>query len=176
MGYHHKLRIGEAACTVVAYDYGYKSVVGKYSRQNWIERIEDSVNYSSAKNEFQSKHKGKTSYTGRIPMIYPTYLHNLGRQATTLLGDNATFEELARAMNLQSSAEQNLPTLNLTMWTLLRWFKKNKGKEGRHVEKPLLKMEHKQARIQFAELLCTLIERGEIIIFEDEKWFYPWSR
>jgi hypothetical protein len=156
MGYHRdlsyqcKLQIGEAACTIVAYDNGYKGVVGKYSIINWIEKIEDSVNYNSAKSVFQSRHKGKTRYTDRITEVYPTYLHNLWRQVTTLLGDKATFEELARAMNLQSTVEQNLPTLNLTKWTLRRWFVKNKGKEKSHVEKPLLTPEHKQARVLFA--------------------------
>ncbi len=86
------------------------------------------------------------------------------------------FEELAYAMSLQSITEQNLPTLNLTKWTLLRWFKKNNGKKIRHVEKMLLTLEHKKARIQFAQLLLTLNEWGEIIVFEDEKRFYPWSR
>jgi hypothetical protein len=100
LSYHCKLRISEAACTIIAYDYGYKSVIGKHSIKNWIEKIEDSVNYSSAKNVFQSKHKGKTSYMDRITLVYPTYLHNLWRQATNLLGDNATFEDLAHAMNL----------------------------------------------------------------------------
>ena len=79
-------------------------------------------------------------------------------------------------MNLQSTVEQNLPTLNLTKWTLRRWFVKNKGKEKRHVEKPLLTPEHKQARVLFARRLLTMIQQGLPILFLDEKWMYLFSR
>ena len=94
--------------------------------EEWLKKIEDSFSFSSAKNVFRSKHKGKTSYTDRITAVYPTYLHDLWRHATTLLGDNATFEEIAIQMNLQSTTEVFLPTLALIKWSLHRWFKKNK--------------------------------------------------
>jgi len=34
--YHAKLQIARAACTLVAYDYGYKKVPGIYSLENWL--------------------------------------------------------------------------------------------------------------------------------------------
>jgi hypothetical protein len=48
------------------------------------------------------KHKGRagTSYTDRITRAHPMYLHELYRQATSLLGDDATFEETAAMVNL----------------------------------------------------------------------------
>jgi hypothetical protein len=126
MLYRCKLRIAKAARTIVLYDLGYKKVTGKYALEEWLKKIEDSFSFSSAKNVFRSKHKGKTSYTDRITAVYPTYLHDLWRHATTLLGDNATFEEIAIQMNLQSTTEVFLPTLALIKWSLHRWFKKNK--------------------------------------------------
>jgi hypothetical protein len=79
-----------------------------------VKEVEDLFSFSSAKNVFRSKHKGKTSYMDRITAFYPTFLHDLWQHATSLLGDNATFEELAHQMNLQSTMEAVLPTLVLT--------------------------------------------------------------
>jgi hypothetical protein len=41
-------------------------------------------------------------------------------------------------------------TMNLNKWSLLRWFKKNKGKEKRAVFRHLLTEEHKARQIQHA--------------------------
>jgi hypothetical protein len=56
------------------------------------------------------------------------------RQAISLLGDDATFEETAAMMNLQSTRLEGLSTLTLNKLSLYRWFKKNKGIERRTVE------------------------------------------
>jgi hypothetical protein len=55
---------------------------------------------------------------------------------------------------------------------LQRWFVKNKGKEKRHIEKPLSTPEHRQARVLFAQRLLTMIQQGLPIAFLNEKWFY----
>ncbi len=119
---------------------------------------------------------GRTAYTDLITAEHPTYLHELFRQATNLLGDNASFEELAMAMNANSAARANLPTLTLDKFTLYRWFKKNRGKEKRMKERPLLTEEHKRARLELAERLLTLIEEGAFICYLDEKLFYLFMR
>jgi hypothetical protein len=49
------------------------------------------------------------------------------RHATELLCNDATFEELALAMDLQSTTVENMPLLRMNKFNLLRWFKKNKG-------------------------------------------------
>ncbi len=79
-------------------------------------------------------------------------------------------------MNLQLTTEVFLPALALTKWSLYRWFKKNKGKERRHCEKPLLTVDHKQRRVAYANEQLTGIGRNEVDIYLDEKNFYPWSR
>jgi len=77
---------------------------------------------------FSSKHKGIISQIARVEAEHPTYLHELHRHATTILGDVATFDEIATQINLLS-ADDKRPTMNLNKWSLQSWFKKNKGKE-----------------------------------------------
>jgi hypothetical protein len=79
-------------------------------------------------------------------------------------------------MNLQSATIEHLPTINLNKFSLYRWFKKNKGKEKRVKEKPLLTEEHKASRLEHANRIRTLHEQGAIICYLDEKWFYHFSR
>ena len=67
-------------------------------------------------------------------------------------------------------------TMNLNKWSLLRWFKKNKGKEKRAVFRPLLTEEHKARQIQLEQWILTLIAQGAAICYLDEKWFYLFSR
>jgi hypothetical protein len=66
------------------------------------------------------------------------YLHEMYRQATSLIGNDATFEETAAIMNLQPTGLEGLPTLTLNKLSLYRWFKKNKGIKRRTVRQPLL--------------------------------------
>ncbi len=102
---------------------------GIYSFDNWLIKIEMSVRNETATRVFQNSHKGKTSLMDQIMSEHPTYLHHLWHHATNLLGDNATFKKLAKAMNLQSTVEEIRPSIRLTKWTLHRWFVKNKEKE-----------------------------------------------
>jgi hypothetical protein len=73
------------------------------------------------------------------------------RTATQLVGDDATFDLIARTMNLQSAVLENMPTLTLDKFKLYRWFRKNKGKERKTVDRPLLTEEHRRARLQRAQ-------------------------
>jgi hypothetical protein len=107
---------------------------------------------------------------------YPEYLHEMFRHATDLLGDDATVKELALAMNLQSAAMEDRPSLRMNKFNLLRWFKKNKGIEKRTVQRPILTNEQKIARLQHAELIQNLDQQGKTICYLDEKWFYCFSR
>jgi hypothetical protein len=79
-------------------------------------------------------------------------------------------------MNIQSATFEHLPTITLNKFSLYRWFKKNKGKEKRVKEKPLLTEEHKIQRLQHCERILTLREQGAIVCYLDEKWFYIFSR
>ena len=171
-----KVRIAEAACMVVAYDLGYKKVKGMHAFQSWMEQIEKSFSFSSAKNTIKSNRKGRTSYTDQITADHPTYLHELYRHATDLVGTDATFEEIAWHMNLQSTVDETRPNLNLNKQSLYRWFKKNKGKEKKHSQKPFLTDEQKQARVTYANKIKQLLAQNKHIAYLDEKWFYVFSR
>jgi hypothetical protein len=78
-------------------------------------------------------------------------------------------------MNLLSTVDDALPTINLDKWNLLRWFKKNKGKAKQPVFRPLLTNEHKQARLTFIDEMQELLQQGTIIGYLDEAWKYLWS-
>ncbi len=127
-----KLLIAEAACNIICYDCGYKKNVGKHGLDQWLKRISNSVAKSSTTAITNNKHTGKISYLDQITRQYPTYLHELYRSACQLVGDNATFDELARTMNMQSTAYQNLPNLRIHKLQLFRWLKKKErqGKQG----------------------------------------------
>ena len=78
LSYRVKLRIARAACTLAAYDYGYKKVPGIYSFDNWLKKIETSVRHETTTRVFQNSHKGKTSLTDQITSEHPTYLEKTG--------------------------------------------------------------------------------------------------
>jgi len=170
-----KLIIADAATTLVAYDLGYKRRIGKYGLEEWLKKIEASVLNTSANGIFHSKHKGMESQTKRVEAEHPTYLHSLYRRATMILGDAATFTEIASQMNLLSAVDER-PTMNLNKWSLLRWFKTKKGKGKRTVFRPLLTPQHKINRVQHAHRIRTLMDQGAAICYLDEKWFYLVSR
>jgi hypothetical protein len=94
--------IALAACTIVCYDLDYKIMTGKLRLAVWIKQFKDSTLHTTASNMFKNVHKGSTSQTGRVESQHPTYLHQLCHQATSILGDDASFSEVASQMNLLS--------------------------------------------------------------------------
>jgi hypothetical protein len=102
------------ACAIVSYDYGYRNVLAKFWLEKWLNKVENRVLHSSSTAIMMNNNKGKTSYTDSITQQHCTYLHELFRVATNLLGDDVTFTRLAQQMNLQSEANEGLPTLCLT--------------------------------------------------------------
>jgi hypothetical protein len=91
-----------------------------------------------------------TSQAARVESEHPTSLHTLYHHATSILSDIATFAKLTAPMNLLSTVDERL-TMNLNKWSLLRWFKKKKGKEKRAVFRRLLTEEHNVTRVQHAQ-------------------------
>jgi hypothetical protein len=77
---------------------------------------------------------------------------------------------------VNSVARADLSSLNLDKFKLYRRFKKNKGKEKRIKERPLITEEHKRARVEFAEQILMLRAAGAIICYLDEKWFYIFTQ
>ncbi len=94
---------------------GYKKLIGRKSFNNWLKQIDNAVRYGNARSAIRLNHKDRTGtgYTDCNTAAHPTYLHELFRQATSLLGDNASFKELAMAINMNSAARADLPSLNL---------------------------------------------------------------
>jgi hypothetical protein len=127
-----------------------KKGVGKYGLEEWLKQFRASVLDTSASKMFSSKHKGIISQTARVEAEHPTYLHEHYQCATTIIGDVATFNEIATQINLLSM-DDKMPTMNLNKWSLQRWFKKNKGKEKRPVFRPMLTEAHKASRLKHAE-------------------------
>jgi hypothetical protein len=110
---HKKKRIAVAACSVISYDFGFKKVIGCQTLERWLKKIDNVVRNRNARLALNINHKCRpgTSYTDWIARAHPIYLHEMYRQATSLLGDDATFEETAAMMNLQSTGLEGLPTL-----------------------------------------------------------------
>ena len=112
----------------------------------------------------------------RVDANDPTYLFSLYRYATGLLGDSATFDEIADVMTQKSAAEQEHETININRLQLLRWFHKKGGKEKSCIEKPYLSNQQKVARLEWSQEMLTLLESNAVICYLDEKWFYTSSR
>jgi hypothetical protein len=89
-----------AACSIVFYDYGYRNVLGNFRLEKWLNRVINNILHSSSTAITTNNHKEKPSYTDSITQQHPTYLHELFRAATNLLGDDATLAMLAQKMNL----------------------------------------------------------------------------
>jgi hypothetical protein len=171
-----KDRIALAASTLVCYDLGYRKVTGKSRLDIWLKEIEESArNHGGG---IRKRHRGTIggSYVDRINAIDPTYLTTLFRWACGVLGNTATFQQLATAMNAKAAAEHVIPDMHLSVDQLKRWFKKMKGKELKISSKPYLTEEHKASRLRYCERIQQLIQESKIITYLDEKWFYTDSR
>jgi len=175
--WEERKRIGRAACTLVSYDLGYKKVVGSTQLHTWMKESEMQFSTGNTSSLAKSKHKGTEKYTDIITRDHPHLLHQLFRYSTSILGDNASFDEIANLMNTQSAAMGNgTPVLTLNEYNLGKWFKKSKGILRRTVVRPLLTEEHLQARVEYCHRVLGLIEQDKVIIYLDEKWFYIMSR
>jgi hypothetical protein len=68
------------------------------------------------------------TYTERIEAAHPGYLHDVYRRALKAVGVEATWSEIALAMNEDSTRINDKPNLEMSKWKLCTWFKANKGK------------------------------------------------
>jgi hypothetical protein len=141
----------------------------------WLNDERESVVVNTTAGLSKNKNKGKISQTTAIKAEYLTYLHQLYWRSTAILGDDATFSEVASQMNLHSTVDPH-PTISLNKWSLFRWFKKNKGKEQQAKFRPLATADHKQARIQYINKIHTLQQEGKVVGYLDEAWNCLWSR
>jgi hypothetical protein len=113
-------RIREAACNLVCYDLGYKKVLGVCMVDKWIEILEDSARIQGHRIGLKSRHKGtaRGSFIAQIKRQHPTYLISLYRYATSIHGDDVTFQQLADAMNVKANIDQLIPEFNISVGQL----------------------------------------------------------
>ncbi len=110
-------RIREAACNLVYYDLGYKKVLGVCMVDKWIEILDESAQIQGHRIGLKNRHKGtaRGSFVARIKREYPTYLISLYRYATSIHGDDLTFQQLADAMNVKANIDQLVPDFNISV-------------------------------------------------------------
>ncbi len=169
-----RIRIREAACNLVCYDLGYKKVLGVCMVDKWIEILEESARIQGHSIGLKSRHKGtaRGSFVARIEREHPTYLINLYWYATSIHGDDLTFQQLADAMNAKANIDQLVPEFNISVGQLKQWFSNMKGKQLSPNEKPYLTPEHLAVRLDYANRMLQMQREGRHICYLDEKWFY----
>ena len=94
----------------------------------------------------------RENYIDSLLDKFPTYLHNLYRYSTRVLGTMASGKSLVDIMNRRSLAlHPNCPiraNLNLTPYHFWRFFYKFNGKLINHTTRPRLTPQHCQQRIK----------------------------
>jgi hypothetical protein len=171
-------RIREAACNLVCYDLGYKKYLGVCMVDKWIEILEDSARIQGHRIGLKSRHKGmaRGSFVAQIEREHPTYLISLYWYATSIYGDDLTFQQLADALNAKANIDQIVPEFNISVGQLKQWFSDMKGKQLSPNKKPYLTPEHLAVRVAYANRMLQIQREGRHICYLDEKWFYMTSQ
>ena len=169
----YRKQIVLAAATQYAYDHGYRKPVTSYERfkqwhKDWMKDVRDAKVFIDKRQ--------RQSYLLTIDNKYPGYICNLYREATRTLGAVATFKELAQFMkNVSKNGLIHLHGLNAM--NLYRWFKLNKGKEYKPVEKPLDTINHCRERMRWVDKYYDILTKPNYhVVYLDEKWFYTTNR
>ena len=176
--YKDRLKVAQAACRQVAYDYGFAKCLAATMLPSWYGSIDKAIMEGESQDPISPSHSGTVAYVNSIEKKEPGYLHELFRHVQGLHGSLASFHELAMAINAQSAVPgEGRPTLSLSRHQVMNWFKANGGKEKSAIEKPLLTDEHKRLRITWARKYYKLFcNRSAPVAFLDEKWFYTTNR
>ena len=175
-------RIATAAIHTVAYDCGLKKVPKGSMWKEWLKQFEAAVEGQEngmailLDNKKMGPKHGK--YTEWIKAAYPGYLHDVYRCALKAVSVEATWSEIALAMNADSTRINDKPNLEMSRWKVYDWFKANNGKVKKRISRPILTPERMIKRVNW----CT--ERKRQIAsdapfyaaFLDEKWFYMTCR
>lgn len=165
---------------LIMYDHGYKKVSGISNLdKTWGKRLEEAYLNGNNTQPLQSRHKGSTSYTDRLENAHPGYTRELYRYAEKTIGNQASYEQLARVMNEKSKQCPSKPLTRFNATNLYRWFKTQGGKERSPKEKPYLTEDQKSERKKWCQEQKKLMqEKGKrfYACFLDEKWFYITSR
>ena len=170
----------ELSAKLIMYDHGYKKVSGiSKLDKTWGKRLEEAYLNGSDTQPLRSRHKGSTSYTDKLERSNPGYIRELYRYAEKTIGNQASYEQLARVMNEKSKTYSSKPLTKFNTTNLYRWFKTQGGTEKSPKEKPYLTEDQKRERKKWCEEQKKLMqEKGKrfYACFLDEKWFYITSR
>ena len=171
-------RIARAACTQIAYDFGYSAPLAHARLPAWYGSINAAISLGENDDPVSPSQCGSNTYVSQIELKHPGYIRELFRYANVTKGCLASFEDLADIMNLKSGAPgETRATLSISRRQLADWFRSQGGKEISPIEKPLLTDEHKRRRLQWAHANWTLLSNtNSNVCFLDEKWFYTTSR
>jgi len=86
---------------------GTKMVLGKTQFHSWLKEFKESLKIAGVTcHVLNSKYKGSTSYADEIKAHNLTYLFYLYHYGMKILGDSATFNEIASAMSEKSRVEE----------------------------------------------------------------------
>jgi hypothetical protein len=110
-------RIATAAIRTVAYDCGLKKVPKGSMWKEWLQQFEAAVEGQEngmailLDNKKMGPKHGK--YTERIKAAYPGHLHDVYRHALKAVSVEATWSEIALAMNADSTRINDKPNLEI---------------------------------------------------------------
>ena len=177
-----RTEIAAAACRLIAYDCGFEkppkgSVMATWVKE-WDAMLSSGYNANDVlKNAQMGPADGK--YTDKIERQYPGFLHKAYRLASKELSGEATWNELALEMNRLSATpemqQDGKPALEMSKWKLKTWFKENRGKLRKTIERPLLTPARKVDRVEWCTMMKQKLEDTErpfYCAYLDEKWFY----
>ena len=129
----------------------------------------------------KGKHKGLTSYTDKFEEQYPCTIRKLFRYAQNTIGNQASYQDLARVMNSKAKGMASMPQTKFNSMNVWCWFRQQGGKEKSPKEKPFLTPDQKKAhKFWCEEEKARMANLGKdfYACLLDEKWFYVtfWRR
>ena len=79
-----------------------------------------------------------TLYTNKFEEQYPGKIRKLFRYAQNTIGNQATYQDLARVMNSKAKGMASLPQIKFNLINVWCWFHQQGGKETHPKEKLFL--------------------------------------
>ena len=109
----------ELAAIVIMYDHGYQKLKSTEGlTRTWARRLDDAFVSEADQHPLKAKHKGRTAYTDKLKRAELGYIHELYRKSERTLGNQTSFEDLARNMNAWSKVpgETRFNAINVFRW------------------------------------------------------------
>ena len=121
-------------------------VPGARAVKDWMIEIKSSATVSGTQKVLVNKHKGQEKWNRLSKVTFAS-----GIVMLRILGDSATFTEIARVVTAKAQTEQGNETISFSKVQVWRWFRKQRGKENSaYLEKTFPTEEKKQERERLA--------------------------